>query len=166
MKLEIGELARQTLEDIKISGKQKQCYLSIRSFFMRTVAYMQKTPELNNLILDTLTCLHPDEKTKIISVQRITMTGNSLPCITPEELTVLIDELRVYTEMDIPAQWLQKDEGSVVRIDHYSDKVIQLKDALGGERFCVLAKVIKCAISLSHGNADTERSLSVNKKKH
>ena len=28
----------------------------------------------------------------------------------------------------------------------------------------VLAKTVKCALSLSHGNADNERSLSVNKK--
>ena len=76
----------------------------------------------------------------------------------------MIDEWRVYAERDIPAQSLQKDEGSFVTVDHYSDKVLQLKDALGRERFCVLAKVIKCAISLSHGHADTERSLSVNKK--
>ena len=53
---------------------------------------------------------------------------------------------------------------SVVRIDHYWDKVLQLKHSLGRERFCVLTKVIKCAICLSHGNADTERSLSVKKK--
>ena len=82
----------------------------------------------------------------------------------PGELTVLIDEWRVYAEIDIPVQWLQKDEGSVVRIDYYWDKVLLLKDALGRERFCVLAKVIKYTISISHGNADTERSLSVNKK--
>ena len=70
---------------------------------------------------------HPDKKTKIISVQRIRTIGSSLPCIKPEELTVLIDEWEVYAAIDIQAQWLQKDEGSVVRIDHYWDKVPQLK---------------------------------------
>ena len=34
---------------------------------------------------------------------------------------------------------------------------------LGSQKFSVLGKVIKCALSLSHGNADNERSLSINK---
>ena len=53
--------------------------------------------------------------------------------------------------------------GSVVR-DHYWHKVLQLKTPLGKQKFDVLAKTVKCALSLSHGNADNERSLSVNKK--
>ena len=42
--------------------------------------------------------------------------------------------------------------------------MLKLKSVVGSQRFCVLTKVIKCALSLSHGNADNERSLSVNKK--
>ena len=41
---------------------------------------------------------------------------------------------------------------------------LQLKTPLGKRKFDALAKTVKCALSLSHGNADNERSLSVNKK--
>ena len=39
-----------------------------------------------------------------------------------------------------------------------------MKIVVGSQSFCVLTKVIKCALSLSHGNAGNERSLPVNKK--
>ena len=43
-------------------------------------------------------------------------------------------------------------------------KVLKLKGVVGSQRCCVLKKFIKCALSLLHGNADNERSFSVNKK--
>ena len=38
-----------------------------------------------------------------------TTVGSSLPCVKPEELTLLIDEWRVYVETDIPQEWVQKE---------------------------------------------------------
>ena len=63
---------------------------------------------------------------------------------------------------DIPKEWAQKD-GSAVRVDQHQSKVLKLKSVSGSQKFSVLGKVIKCALSLSHGNADNERSLSINK---
>ena len=77
---------------------------------------------------------------------------------------LLTDEWRIYAETDIPEEWIQQEDGSVVRVDHYWHKVLQLKTPLGKRKFDFLAKTVKCALSLSHGNADNERSLSVNKK--
>ena len=62
----------------------------------------------------------------------------------------------------IPEEWAQKD-GSAVRVDQYWSKVLKLKSVSGSQKFSVLGNVIKCALSLSHGNVDTERSLSINK---
>ena len=62
----------------------------------------------------------------------------------------------------IPEEWAQKD-GSAVRVDQYWSKVLKLKSVSGSQKFSVLGNVIKCALSLSHGNADSERSLSINK---
>ena len=85
-----------------------------------------------------------------------------MPCIKPEELTVLTDEWRIYAETDIPEEWTQKD-GSAVGVDQCWSKVQKLKSVSGSQKFSVLGKVIKCALSLSHGNADNERSLSINR---
>ena len=65
---------------------------------------------------------------------------------------------------DIPDEWINKEDGSSVRVDHYWDKVLKLKSVVRSQRFCVLTKVIKCALALSHGNVDNERSLSVKEK--
>ena len=62
----------------------------------------------------------------------------------------------------IPEEWAQKD-GSAVRVDQYWSKVLKLKSVSGSQKFSVLGNMIKCALSLSHGNADSERSLSINK---
>ena len=59
-------------------------------------------------------------------------------------------------------EWAQKD-GSAVRVDKYWSKVLKLKSVSGSQKFSVLGNVIKCALSLSHGNADSERGLSINK---
>ena len=67
---------------------------------------------------------------------------------------LLTDEWRIYAETDIPEEWIQQEDGSVVRVDHYWHKVLQLKTPLGKRKFDVLAKTVKCALSLSHGNAD------------
>ena len=50
-----------------------------------------------------------------------------MPCIKPEELTVLTDEWRIYAETDIPEEWVQMEDGSAVRVDHYWSKVLKLK---------------------------------------
>ena len=93
--LEIGLPTRQALNDMKNSGIQKQCYLGIRTYFTETLTYMQKSLALRNPQIEALACLHPVEKAKITSVEKIRTVGDSLPCIKPEELTVLTDEWRI-----------------------------------------------------------------------
>ena len=154
--LEIGLPTRQALNDVKKNSRmQKQCYLGIRTFFTETLTYMQKSLALRNPLIEALVCLHPAEKAKITSVEKIRKVGDSLPCIKPEELTVLTDEWRIYAETDISEGWTQKD-GSAVRVDQYWSKVLKLKRVSGSQKFSVLGKMIKCALSLSHGNADNE----------
>ena len=85
---------------------------------MQTIACMQKSMELNNPLIEALTGLHPEEKTKLTSIQKIRKVGNSLPCVKPEEFTVLTDEWRVYAETDIPEEWVNKEDGLSVRADH------------------------------------------------
>ena len=125
---------------------------------------MQKSLELSNPLIETLTCLYPDQKTKATSSQKIRVVWNILACVKPEELTLLTDDWRIYAETDIPQEWIQKDGGSAVTKDHCWGQVLQLKTPLGSQKFSVLAKAVKSAQSLSHGKADSERSLSVNKK--
>ena len=99
---------------MKNPGKQKQCYLGIRSFFTTVISYLQKSLKLNNTLVEAMQCLHPGEKEKATSIQKIRVVGKELPCIKPEELTVLTDEWRVYAEAEIPDEWLQDKDGKTV----------------------------------------------------
>ena len=161
--LEIGTKTREVINDLQQVGKQKQFYLVIRSFFTSVTTYMQKSLALGHLLIEAFACLHPDQKTGIRSIQKIRVVGSSLPCVKPK-LTLLTDEWRVYAETNIPQEWIQKEDGTPVGIDQYWNKVLQLKTPLGSQKFSVLAKTMKCTLDLSNGNADSERSLSVNKK--
>ena len=58
--MEIGMATRKATNDLKQSGKQKQCYLGIRSFFPRIITYIQKSLELSNPLIDALVHLHLD----------------------------------------------------------------------------------------------------------
>ena len=162
--LDIGKETRKAISDLNQSGKQRQCFLGIRSFYITIIAYMQKSLELRNQLVEAISCLQPEQRTKAASVQKIRVLGSYLPSVKSEELILLTDEWRIYAEIDILQDWIQKEDGSVARVDHYWNKVLQLKTQLGSQRFSVLAKAVKCALTLSHGNADNERSLSVNKK--
>ena len=138
-------------------GCRSNAILVLGHSSQKLLTYIQKSLALRNPLIEALTCLHPAEKAKITSVEKIRKVGDSLPCIKPEELTVLTDEWRIYAETDILEEWAQKDGSGV---DQYLSKVLKLKSV---SKFSMLGKVIKCALSLSHGNADNERSLSINK---
>ena len=90
--LEIGVGTRKAINELKHSGKQRQCYLGIRWLFTSVISYMQKSLELNNSLLEALGCLHPDGRDKEASIQNIRVVGYSLPCVKTEELTLLTDE--------------------------------------------------------------------------
>ena len=93
--LAIDMRTRKARNDLKQVGKQKQCYLGIKSFFTSATTYMQKSLALRYLLTEVLACLHPDQKTGIRSIQKIRVVGRSLPCVKPVELTLLTDEWRV-----------------------------------------------------------------------
>ena len=64
---------------------------------------------------------------------------------------------------DIPEDWATEPDGTYKRIDYYWSKVLDQKTKSGQPRYYVLPKVIISVLTLAHGNADVERSLSNNK---
>ena len=59
---------------------------------------------------------------KVTSVQKIRKLKYNILCVKPEEPTILTDEWRVYAETDIPEGWVNKEDGTSARVDHYWDK--------------------------------------------
>ena len=50
------------------------------------------------------------------------------------------------------------------RVNHYWASVFQEKTSKDQFRYSILPKLVKSFLSLAHGNADVERSLSANKR--
>ena len=78
-----------------------------------------------------------------------------------------LEEWIVYTHEDIPENWYLKEQATdktiYHRVDHYWRNVFQLRNTSGQPKFTKHHKFIPCLVTISHGNADVERSLSHNK---
>ena len=68
---------------------------------------MQKSLKLRKPLVEAMLCLQPEQRTKDSSLQKIRLVGSLLPCVKPEEVILLTDELRMYAETDIPEEWIQ-----------------------------------------------------------
>ena len=74
------------------------------------------------------------------------------------------DEWKMYREEDVAEKFIYDENDNIQRIDHYWNEVLSRKTAAGVLKFQVLKKVVTSTLSLFHGNADVERSLSINRK--
>ena len=74
------------------------------------------------------------------------------PLLRDSQIT---DEWKVYQEGN--------SDSTTHRIDHYWASVVQENSTQGRFKYSVLQKLVKSLLSLVHGNADVERSLSADK---
>ena len=135
--------------------------MALGTFFVST-SYPQDKLSYTIKVLKSLSCLLPDQGNS--SSSKIAVVASELPCCNEGEISSVLDEWKVYQELDIPEDWKVTKEGTNAQVDIYWAKVLGVKDPFGQPRFKTLSKVVKCALTLSHGIADTERSLSQNKK--
>jgi hypothetical protein len=69
---------------------------------------------------------------------------------------------------NIPAEWIQKctdssnDAIEYVSVDKYWNQIFSTTTSIGAPQYLVLNKLVKCLLSLSHGNSDVERGFSEN----
>ncbi|MEW8547687.1 MAG: hypothetical protein AB2693_29620 [Candidatus Thiodiazotropha sp.] len=174
-KLDINKLSNQQSDEEINIGQQtvvemrnltplqrKECLIGMRNFFCKCTSYLQEKLPYSNKLLKSLSCLHPDQKDS--SSRKIATVASELPCCSEGEISLVLDEWKIYQEIEIPKDCKESKEGIKNQVDVYWGKVFELKNPFGQPRFKTLPKVIKCALTLSHGNADTERSLSQNKK--
>ena len=89
---------------------------------------------------------------------------NSLPLISDQNVSAITDEWKLYRAEEIPKSVLYDKEENLKRIDSYRDYVLSTKNKAGALKYPHLTKVVQTCLSIAHGNADVERSLSINKK--
>ena len=160
--LEIGEETKAALQKVKSEADRKSCYRGMRNFLVVVLKYLQKTLPLNNKLLKCLQCLHPEKRKECLNVTQIKYIAHQMPCTSTAEVTSVVDEYKMYQLEKMPSNW--KEDEKPRRIDHYWRDVLDIKTSDGQPKYPYLSKVVKCALTLSHGQADNERSLSINKK--
>ncbi len=98
-------------------------------------------------------------ETSYINIMNI---ARSFPqMIVPDDIDRISAEWLIYQNEKIPNEWFEKIDG-YHSIDYYWKNVFTLKTNTGADKFVALAKLVKCALALSHGNADVERGFSEN----
>ena len=88
--------------------------------------------------------------------------------LTSEEVDRIGAEWHIYEMADIPDEWIKKSTNSssniveYVPIDKYWYQVLSTTTSTGTSQYLVLIKLVKCLLSLSHGNSGVERGFSQN----
>ena len=84
-----------------------------------------------------------------------------MPTISQEEVGLIADEWNVYIAGAVDTD---DTDCAEERVNHYWANVFQEKSHQGKFKYSILQRLVKSLLSLAHGNADVERSLSANKK--
>ena len=134
----------------------------MRAFLQSTTKYLVTRLPIGNTFVCDLTVLHREVECGERCIRRIAQKLRQV--IKDDQIPSVVDEWKLYQYQEIPEEWYKTDETGSTCIDHYWAKVFQKKTLSGTEMFPYLKKLIRAVLVLSHGNADVERSLSVNKE--
>jgi hypothetical protein len=161
LELGIGEATRHGLNNLS-NEELEIFFFDIRNIYSLITKELIRTLPLNNNLLRHLQCLHPSMRLSETSHISIMNIARSFPEINiPDNIDRINAEWLIYQNEKIPNEWFEKTDG-YHSIDYYWKNVFTLKTNTGADKFIALAKLVKCALALSHGNADVERGFSEN----
>ena len=75
------------------------------------------------------------------------------------EFLSLSDDWKLHALDDVSAVEVENHD-----VDRYWSDVLERRNAVGQLKYCTLGKVVRAALSLSHGNSNAECSFSANKR--
>lgn len=156
--IEVGEKTRTALSKLT-TDQQKIAKKGMKQFYLDTTKYLIDHLPIDNKLLRDITFLNPLLRDNQHGAQAIRRLAVIMPTISGEEVCLVTDEWKVYHEGSVI-----DSDSTTQRIDHYWASVFQDKNMQGKFKYSVLQKLVKSLLSLAHGNADVERSLSANKR--
>jgi len=162
--VDIGTEASEWLCKVDSSSRQKLLRMQILKFYQEVSKHLAKKLPLDEPVVKNAQCLHPEVRDQDIATKMITRLAAELPNITKDEETRVADEWKVYREEKVEDSLIYDKDKKIRRVDHYWNDILSRKSSTGRLKYPVLKKVVSSCLSLFHGNADVERSLSINKK--
>lgn len=186
----IGHDTLHSLNSLKQEGKitervYKEFLQRAKSFYMETVGALLKTLPLKNCILRDLQVLHPLSRHANWSVDAIKRLAVAIKLFPREKIDPCVDEWKLYRTECLSEEWdhlttlpgpedevedenddevgEQQSGGKEKDICSFWVYVFSIKTPNGLLKYPNLTVLVKLCLTLSHGNADVERSFSENK---
>jgi len=136
----------------------------MRKFYQAVASYLQTKLPLSDDVIRSLQCLHPEVRSQEKAQKLLRELCTVLPTIENVEVSKVTDEWKLYRSETIKEDEMYDKNGGLIRIDHYWSHVLSIKSASGELKYPHLRKLVLTCLCLPYGNADVERSLSINKK--
>ena len=152
--MEVGEKTRSALSKLS-SDEQKIPLQGMKQFYADTTKYLVGHLPIDNKLLRDVSFLHPHLRKSDHGAQAIRRIAVMMPTISEEKVALVTDEWKVYQAGDT--------DSTPRRVDHYWAELFKEKSLQGEFKCSILQKLIKTLLSLTHGNADVQRSLFANK---
>ncbi|CAF3425785.1 unnamed protein product [Rotaria sp. Silwood2] len=166
--IDIGESTRTCINNLSVNEKVT-FFQDVRQIYCTMTKELIKSLPINNDFLRHVQCLQPLARKEQSSRTSIMYLARDLPhLLTNEEVDQVGAEWRVYEMADIPEDWIKKSTNSLndvveyVPIAKYWYHVFSIRTTIGTPQYVTLTKLVKCLLSLSHGNSDVERGFSQN----
>lgn len=133
-------------------------------FYIKTADYLSRKLSLTQKVVKYAQCLHPEVRKQNTAMKYVRSLAEEMPGITPNEVAMICDEWKVYREEESENSGMYDNDDKLKRVDHFWNEVLIRTSASGNQKFPTLQKLVFSSLCLTHGNADVERSLSINKK--
>ncbi|WAR31183.1 hypothetical protein MAR_033725, partial [Mya arenaria] len=140
--METGE-SKEALGSLS-EERRKPLLRGMQQFYIEVAKYLRKKLPLSQKVVKYAQCLHPEVREQNTAMKYVRELAQEMPSITANEVVMVTDEWKL--------------------VDHFWNDVLGKKSASGNPKFPTLQKLVLSCLCLTHGNADVERSLSVNKK--
>ena len=161
--MDIGTETREMMGKLE-GGQQKSLLRDMQSFYQEVFKYLSKRLPLDEPIVRNAQCLNPEVQEQEAAQRMLPKLAACLPNISKEETTRACDEWKIYREEEVEDKFIYDENDNMKRIDGFWNEILGRKTAAGMLKFSTLRKIVTSTLSLFHGNADVERSLSINKK--
>ena len=93
--MEVGESTEKTMSALD-TGKQKTIRYDMRKFYQAVTSHLQSKLPLNNTVVRTVQCLHPEVRDQDKAQKMVRELCTALPSIDDAEVSRISDEWKVY----------------------------------------------------------------------
>ena len=126
--VEIGQAIQKALNTLIKKEQHKRLLMEMRSFFMCSVEYLQKSLPLGNRLLSDLKRLQPSLRDNVESETVIRNFTVAVPhVVSDEKLSLVTDEWKRYALDDIPSDSALQAHN----VDQYWARVFNRRNAVG-----------------------------------